>query len=140
MLAERALPANAIALRAAGIYGPGRGLVDRLRARTYRIVGDGSAHVSRIHVDDLVTIILAAAGSTATGAFNCADDDPAAIGELADSLAATLGVPPPPRVPIESVTAEVAGMLGADRRISNARMKRELGVTLTHPSVRGGVA
>ena len=140
LLAERALPTNAIALRAAGIYGPGRGLVDRLRARTYRIVGDGSAHVSRIHVDDLVTIILAAAGSTATGAFNCADDDPAAIGELADSLAATLGVPPPPRVPIESVTAEVAGMLGADRRISNARMKRELGVTLTHPSVRGGVA
>jgi len=141
LVAERALPATAIALRAAGIYGPGRGLVDRLRAGTYRIVGDGSAHVSRIHVDDLVAIILAAARSPepgVTGAFNCADDDPAAIGELADALAATLGVPPPPRVPIASVDAEVAGMLGADRRISNARLKRELFVTLTHPSARGG--
>ncbi|CAN5283417.1 SDR family oxidoreductase [soil metagenome] len=138
LAAERALPDRALVLRAAGIYGPGRGLVDRLRAGTYRIVGDGSAHVSRIHVDDLVTIILAAARSTATGAFNCADDDPAAIGELADTLAAKLGVPPPPRVPIESVSAEVAGMLGADRRISNARVKRELAVTLTHPSARAG--
>lgn len=138
LAAERALPGHAIALRAAGIYGPGRGLVDRLRAGTYRIVGDGSVHVSRIHVDDLVTIILAAARSTATGAFNCADDDPAAIGELADALAAKLGVPPPPRVPIESVNAEVAGMLGADRRISNARVKRELAVQLMHPSARDG--
>ncbi len=135
LAAERALPASAIALRAAGIYGPGRGLVDRLRAGTYRIVGDGTAHVSRIHVDDLVTIILAAARSTATGAFNCADDDPAAIGELADSLAAQLGVAPPPRVPLASVSPEVAGMLSADRRISNARVKRELGVVLTHPRV-----
>ncbi len=140
LAAERALPPRAVALRAAGIYGPGRGLVDRLRAGTYRIVGDGSAHVSRIHVEDLVAIILAAARSQATGAFNCADDDPAAIGELADALAAKLGVPPPPRVPLASVTAEVAGMLAADRRISNARAKRELGVTLTHPSVRAGVA
>src|SRR5450631_2667803 len=44
---ERALPARAVILRAAGIHGPGRGIEERLRAGTYRIVGDGRAHVSR---------------------------------------------------------------------------------------------
>ena len=122
-------------MRAAGIYGPGRGIADRLRAGTYRIVGDGSAHVSRIHVDDLVEAIIRAGTSSLTGPINCADDDPAPIGELADRIAGQLGVPPPPRVPAESVGPEIAGMLTADRRIANARMKTELGVVLRHPTL-----
>jgi len=137
LAAERALPATAIILRAAGIYGPGRGIAERLRAGTYRIVGDGSAHVSRIHVDDLVEAIIRAGASTLSGPINCADDDPAAIGELADRIAAKLGVAPPPRVAPESVGPEIAGMLTADRRIANARMKQELGVVLRHPTLDG---
>jgi nucleoside-diphosphate-sugar epimerase len=133
-------PADGIAiLRAAGIYGPGRGLVERMRAGTYRIVGDGSAHVSRIHVDDLVETIIRAGQSRADGAFNVADDDPAPIGEVADSVAAKLGLPPPPRVPAGQVDAEVAGMLTADRRIANERIKRDLGVVLRYPSWRDAV-
>jgi len=135
LAAERALPATAIILRAAGIYGPGRGIAERLRAGTYRIVGDGSAHVSRIHVDDLVEAIVRAGASKLTGPVNCADDDPAPIGELADRIAAHLGVPPPPRVAPESVGPEIAGMLTADRKIANARMKTELGVVLRHPTI-----
>jgi nucleoside-diphosphate-sugar epimerase len=135
--AEAALPPTAIILRAAGIYGPGRGLAERIRAGSYRIIGDGSAHVSRIHVDDLVEAIVRAAATTVVGPVNCADDDPAEIGEVADTLAAQLGMPPPPRVDPASVDPEIAGMLTANRRISNARMKNELGVVLRHPSWRG---
>lgn len=136
LAAERELPDTAIVLRAAGIYGPGRGLAERLRAGTYRIIGDGSAHVSRIHVDDLVEAIVRAGTSTLTGPINCADDDPAPIGELADAVADALGVPAATRVPRSKVDPEVAGMLAADRRISNVRMKRELGVELAHPTAR----
>ena len=134
--AEAALPTGAIALRAAGIHGPGRGLVERIRAGTYRIVGDGAAHVSRIHVDDLVTAIVCAGEGTLAGAVNVADDDPAPIGEVADAVAARLGLPPPPRVPVASVDPELAGMLAADRRIANRRMKDTLGVRLRFPSWR----
>ncbi|MEO8844526.1 MAG: NAD-dependent epimerase/dehydratase family protein [Kofleriaceae bacterium] len=134
--AERALPERTLILRAAGIYGPGRGIEDRLRAGTYRIVGDGSAHVSRIHVDDLVEAIVRGADSPVTGAVNCADDDPAAIGELADELATKLGLAPPPRVAVDTVGDEIAGMLTADRRITNARLTSELGVVLRYPSAR----
>jgi len=135
--AEATLPPSAIVLRAAGIYGPGRGTAERLRAGTYRIVGDGRSHVSRIHVDDLVAAILAAADKpSVTGTVNVADDAPDPIGEVADAIAAHLGLPPPPRVPVDSVSPEIAGMLTADRRIANRRMKDELGVVLRYPSWR----
>jgi nucleoside-diphosphate-sugar epimerase len=137
--AEAALAAAAvpwIALRAAGIYGPGRGLAERIRAGAYRVIGDGSSHVSRIHVVDLVAAIVAAGAAEVTGAINAADDDPAPIGEVADTIAARLGVPPPPRVPVDAVSPEVAGMLTADRRIANRRLRDELGVVLRFPSWR----
>jgi nucleoside-diphosphate-sugar epimerase len=150
--AEAALPTSAIVLRAAGIYGPDRNLVDRIKTGSYRVVGDGRAHVSRIHVDDLVTAIIRAGESTLSGQptlsgqltlsgpVNVADDDPAPLGEVADEIARRLGVPTPPRVDAASVSAEIAGMLTADRRIANRRMKEELGVQLRYPSWRDGLA
>jgi nucleoside-diphosphate-sugar epimerase len=137
--AESALPASAIALRVAGIHGPGRGLVDRIRTGTYRIIGDGSAHVSRIHVDDLVEAIVRAGTGDVRGPVNIADDDPAPIGEVADELARRLGKPTPPRVDPASVDPDIAGMLTADRRILNTRMKSELGVVLRYPSWRDAI-
>src|SRR5215212_4609404 len=61
VVAESALAGASIpwlVLRAAGIHGPGRKLVDRIRSGTHRIIGDGSSHVSRIHVLDLVAAII----------------------------------------------------------------------------------
>ncbi len=141
-LAEAALatcPVPWISLRAAGIHGPGRKLVDRIRSGTYRVIGDGTSHVSRIHVVDLVSAIVAAGASAARGFVNVADDDPTPIGEVADTLAALLGLPPPPREPASSVSPELAGMLTADRRIVNRRLKEELGVKLRYPSWRSEI-
>jgi nucleoside-diphosphate-sugar epimerase len=132
-------PISSISLRVAGIYGPRRGLVERIRAGTYRIIGDGTSHVSRIHVIDLVEAIVRAGTSEITGAVNVADDDPSPIGEVADALATRLGLPLPPRVSPEAVDREVAGMLTANRKIANARMKRELGVVLRYPSWRDAI-
>jgi len=133
-LADGAVPW--VALRAAGIYGPGRGLAERIRAGTYRVIGDGASHVGRIHVVDLVAAIIAAGTTAITGAVNVADDEPAPIGEVADAVAARLGLPPPPRVSATAVSPEIAGMLTADRRISNRRLRHELGIALRYPSWR----
>ena len=114
----------------------GREGADNPHRTRWPFVGDGRAHVSRIHVDDLVEAIVRAGTSQLTGAVNIADDDPAPIGEVADALAAKLGLPPPPRVSIQAVGAEIVGMLTADRRIANRRMKEELGVVLRYPSWR----
>ncbi len=133
------LPAEQrVILRPAGIYGPGRGIAERIRGGTYRIVGDGTAHISRIHVDDLVEAIVRAGTTAITGVINCADDAPDPIGEVADTVAAALGLPSPPRQDPATVAPEIAGMLTADRRIANRRLREDLGVTLRFPSWRTG--
>nr|MBA3499677.1 NAD-dependent epimerase/dehydratase family protein [Deltaproteobacteria bacterium] len=140
--AESALAAAqvpVVILRVAGIHGPGRKMSDRIREGTHRVIGDGSSHVSRIHVIDLVAAIVLAGTRPVTGVVNIADDDPSPIGEVADAFAAKLGVPPPPRVSPDSVSPEVAGMLTANRRIANRRMKDELGVELRYKSWRDGL-
>ena len=143
LAAEQALAAGltwCVRLRVAGIHGPGRGVIARLRAGTYRLIGDGSTQVSRIHVDDLVACVLAAGDAAAPGQiYNVADDEPCTSWQLATAAAVHLGLPPPPWVPIDGVDAEVAGMLTADRRIDNRRLKRDLGVWLRHPSWRSAL-
>jgi len=145
LAAERAILAaaaaaglSAVALRAPGIHGPGRGVAARMRAGTYRLIGDGSAHVSRIHVDDLAAAIVVAgtAATLARAIYNVADRDPCTAAVHADGLAARLGLPPPPRVPSTTVTPEVAAMLLADRRVSAARLEHDLGWTPRYPSWR----
>jgi nucleoside-diphosphate-sugar epimerase len=144
LAAERSLIAAAddqglpwLVLRAAGIYGPDRGVVARMRAGGYRLVGDGRAFVSRIHVDDLVTAIIAAGQSHLTQrVVNIADDEPITAMEYATAVSAHLGLPMPPTLPVASVDSEVAAMFTADRRIANTVMKRELGVVLRYPSWR----
>jgi nucleoside-diphosphate-sugar epimerase len=136
-LAEATVPV--IILRAAGIHGPGRKMSDRIREGTHRVIGDGTSHVSRVHVIDLVAAIIAAGTKPVTGVVNIADDDPSPIGEVADAFAAKLGVAPSPRVHADSVSPELAGMMTANRRIANKRMKQELGVVLRYASWRDGL-
>lgn len=123
-------------LRAAGIYGPGRGLVERVRAGAARIIEDGAAHVSRVHVKDLVTAIIAAGLCRLSGAVNCADDDPAPHGEVLTEVARRLGLPPPPRIGANELSEAARAMLLADRKICNHRLRHELGVMLRYPSWR----
>ena len=127
-------------LRAAGIYGPDRGLIARVKRGEARVVGDGSAYLSRIHVEDLVAAILAAAEREVEGAVNCGDDEPAPYGEVLDAVAAKLGLPPPPRVDPATLTPMARAMLLGNRKIANRRLREELGVTLRYPSWRAALA
>jgi nucleoside-diphosphate-sugar epimerase len=136
----RAAGVSAVALRAAGIYGPGRGVHARLRAGEYRVIGAGDGFVSRIHVDDLVGAIIAAATARALSrdVYNVADDEPSRSRDHADAVAALLGLAPPPSIPPEQASPLARALLGGNRRIANHRLKRELGVALRYPSWREG--
>lgn len=138
----RALAASAVSLRIAAIYGPGRGVHARLRRGDYSVYGPGTSPVSRIHVDDLVAAIIAAAiAPTLTREVYCvADDEPTGSRPHADGVAAMLGMEPPPERPLESASAAARAMLNAGRRVSNRRLKSELGVVLSYPSWREGTA
>jgi nucleoside-diphosphate-sugar epimerase len=136
---ERGLagPVEHVVLRVAAIWGPGRGLEERLRAGGYRVVGDGAGHVSRIHVEDLVSVIVAAgAAPRVSPLYVVGDDQPTTVRAHADAVAAALGLPPPPSIAAPDAPAITVEMQGGDRRVDNRRMKQELGVALRYPRWR----
>ena len=129
--------------RLAGIYGPGRSGFDKLRKGTARRIVKPGQVFSRIHVDDIVTVLESSIARPHAGAiYNVADDEPAPPEDVIAHAANLLGVEPPPEVPFEE--AELSPMARSfyegRRRIGNARIKSELGVNLRHPTYREGLA
>jgi nucleoside-diphosphate-sugar epimerase len=137
LAAERAyLGRGATVLRAAGIYGPGRGLHRRLMSGAFRIPAGGTNVVSRIHVTDLARLALALLdedhlrGQT----FVVADDAPVPQIEVIRWLCDRLRLPLPSEAPLD----EVAPTLRHDRAVDNARIKRALSMSLEFPTYREG--
>jgi nucleoside-diphosphate-sugar epimerase len=128
--------------RLAGIYGPGRSAIEKLREGTaHRIVKPGQVF-NRIHVDDIATSVCAGiAGRGTTNAYNVADDEPAPPQDVIVFAAGLLHMPPPPEVPFtEAQLSPMAASFYADnKRISNARLRQELGVALKFPTYREGL-
>lgn len=129
--------AGATALRAAGIYGPGRGLHRRLIEGSYRLPGDGSRVVSRVHVEDLAAMALGCLGKGLRGeVFVAADDAPVPQVEVVRGLCGWLGLPMPAAVALDAAPET----LRHDRAVANAQVKRALGMALAYPSWREGFA
>jgi nucleoside-diphosphate-sugar epimerase len=138
---ERGVPVHVF--RLAGIYGPGRSAFDVLRAGTAKRIDAGSQVFSRVHVDDIAAALLASIARQRPGAiYNVCDDEPAAQEAVIAHAARLLGLEPPPLVPLaEASLSPMARSFYADnKRLSNALIKRELGVTLAYPSYREGLA
>jgi nucleoside-diphosphate-sugar epimerase len=122
-------------LRAAAIYGPGRGQHERVRSGSARIAGDGSHHICRIHVADLAHGLLQAVTlRLGAQAYVVADDLPAPQGEVIRYLAARLGVPVPASVPLESAPET----LRHDRQVDASRFKRDAALSWRYPTYREG--
>ena len=131
----RSAVASSVVLRPAAIYGPGRGVHVMLRAGRYRLAGDGSNVVSRIHVDDLAALVHAAADADVEGAWPVADDGPATAAEVAAFACALLDLPLPPTVD----PAEVHETMRFTRRVDGRAIRERLGVRLGYPTYREGL-
>jgi dTDP-4-dehydrorhamnose reductase len=129
--------------RLAGIYGPGRSVFDKLRSGTARRVKKDGQVFSRIHVEDIASVLEASIARPRPGAiYNVADDEPAAPGEVVAYAAELIGVEPPPEVAFDEadLTPMARSFYEGSRRIANQRIKSELGVKLRFPTYREGLA
>ena len=137
--AERDLPLAIF--RIAGIYGPGRNALQSLAdGSAHRVVKPGQVF-NRIHVDDLTAALAAALHRDAAGLFNVSDDEPAPPQDVVAFAAELMGVKPPPEVPLRlAVLSPMARSFYAEcKRVRNARLREQLGVTLRYPTYREGL-
>lgn len=128
--------------RLAGIYGPGRGPFAKLRAGTARRIAKPGQVFSRIHAEDIARVLLASVQQPDPGAvYNVCDDDPAAPQDVLAHAARLLGMPAPPEIPLDDAQlSEMArSFYSESKRVSNARIKRDLGVVLRYPDYRSGL-
>lgn len=128
--------------RLAGIYGPGRNqLKSVLEGTACRIVKEGQVF-SRIHVEDIATVLEASIARPNPGAvYNVCDDEAAPAPDVVAYAALLLGKEPPPEVAFEeaNLSPMAASFYMASRRVSNRRIHEELGVELAYPTYREGL-
>ena len=138
---QRHLPVHIF--RLAGIYGPGRSALDALRAGIAKRIDSPGQVFSRIHVDDIASVLLASIVRPRPGAiYNVCDDEPASAADVVAHAAELLGVAPPPLAPLDAANlSPMAKSFYADsKRVSNVLIKHELGVELAYPNYRVGLA
>jgi nucleoside-diphosphate-sugar epimerase len=126
-------------LRAPGIYAPTRLPLDRVRQGTPVLDAPDDVFTNHIHADDLARAVVAALfRGRATRAYNVTDDAEMKMGAWFDAVADAFRLPRPPRVSWEEAESRIAPLLlsfmSESRRLSNARMKRELRVRLRYPT------
>ena len=122
---------------------PGRNQLDAVRAGIAKRIDKPGQVFSRIHVDDPVAVIRAAMSAPSPGRiYNVADDAPAPPGEVVAHAAELLGLPAPPRVAFEDADLSplARSFYAESKRVSNRRIKRDLGVRLAYPTYREGLA
>lgn len=135
--------------RLGGIYGPGRGPLEKIReGRAQRVIKPGQVF-NRIHVDDIAAVLEAAIALHEAGrlgvlrgrVYNVVDDEPAPPEEVLAFAAKLLGLAPPPAVEFEkaNLSPMARSFYGENKRVSNARLKRELGIRLLFPTYREGL-
>jgi nucleoside-diphosphate-sugar epimerase len=127
-----------VILRVAGIYGPERGhlFLQYLRNEA-RITGKGERIINMIHRDDLVSVIIAALKSGRVGEiYNATDDEPVAQIHFFRWLSETLGKWMPPFATEDENASRKRGL--TNKKVSNRKLKMELGVALKYPTFRQG--
>jgi hypothetical protein len=128
--------------RLSGIYGPGRSVIDNLRAGTARRIVKPGQVFNRIHVDDIARVLAAAIDKdTGHAIYNVSDDEPAPPEEVVAYAAELLGIPVPPTIPFDSagLTGMAASFWAENKRVTNTRMRTALGVDLLYPTYREGL-
>ena len=129
-------PWESLILRPAAIYGPGRGVHVSMSEGRYTLMGDGANYISRIHVEDLAGLAHAALFAQLTGAYPVADERPCPSREIAQYCSEHYGWP----MPLSVSAAEVPASRRTNRRVNGRAICERLGVRLSYPTYREGIA
>ena len=138
------LEISAHVFRLAGIYGPDRSSLSRLKSDLKKRIDYPGHLFSRIHVDDIAQTILASLNHPNPGQiYNLSDDEPVEQQVVEAYAASLLGIDPPPLVAFNEAVKDMSPIAQTfwqdNRRIDNSKIKNEFGIKLIYPSYREGL-
>jgi nucleoside-diphosphate-sugar epimerase len=93
-------------------------------------------------VDDIAQVLEASINRPNPGAvYNLCDDDPAPPQDVIGHAAELLGLPLPEEVAFDEaeMTPMARSFYAESKRVSNCRIKEELGIDLIYPDYRSGL-
>lgn len=128
--------------RLAGIYGPGRNQVEAVLSGSAKRIIKQDQVFSRIHVEDIVGVLEASMARPDPGRiYNVADDEAAPPQDVVAFAAELVGRPAPPEIAFEDadLSPMARSFYNESKRVSNARLKRELDYALRYPTYREGL-
>ncbi|XP_027333404.1 uncharacterized protein LOC113848199 [Abrus precatorius] len=144
----RYLGISPLSFRLGGIYGPGRSAIDTIIKQ--KPLSDGQKrrkyqkYTSRVHVEDICQALMATLNAPSPSeVYNIVDDDPAPREEVFE-YARKLVEKKWPGLNLQNVEQKECSVVKTrnakgEKRVSNARMKKELGVQLLYPHYRLGL-
>ncbi len=152
--------APAIAVRVASVYGARRDYIAALQEKRLRLLNGGENWSSRIHVDDLVSTLLAVMERGAPDSvYLAADNLPVRQRDFFQEIANAVGAPLPLNLEVNAARAfgvfgramnslsgqqqyqlseNVIGLLTGNYFCVNDKIRNELRVTLKYPTFREG--
>lgn len=134
-----------VIIRVAGIYGPGKLPLARLRKGLPMIREEEAPFTNRIHIHDLVAVCIAAMERGRNGElYNVSDGHPGTMTDYFNRIADLADLPRPPQISLqEGEGALSAGMMSymrESRRLDNRKMLNDLGVVLRYPDLETGLS
>ena len=129
--------------RLAGIYGPGRSLIDRLIGNEAIYIVDKPGHLfNRIHVEDICQILIHSMNNITHGQiYNISDDKPEQLHVLHDYATTKMNVKPLIKVPIDdaSLPKRAKEFFSDNKKVSNEKIKSILMIKLLYPNYKLGL-
>ncbi len=135
---------NACILRVPGIYAADRLPLEHLRSGMPSIAAAEDSYTNHVHADDLARIAIGALRhGKPNRTYHASDDSEMKLGYYFDAVADAYGLPRPQRVTRAEAQRALPesrlSFMNESRRLTNARMKKELGVRLRYPTVLGAL-
>ena len=133
-----------VILRVPGIYGPGRLPLERLRERLPLVREEDSPWTNRVHAADLARICVEAMARGLSGeVYHASDGHPSTMTDYFNRIADLAGLDRPPSLPMaeaaEHLSAGTLSYMRESRRVSNRKLREELGIELLYPDLAAGL-
>lgn len=127
------------ALRISAIYGPGRTPLESIKAGHYPFIETGIRWSNRIHVDDLVQIILACINHPLDQALpvvmNVSDGNPLKNSEIIKYICERYDLPRPKPISLNEAQARGLHTLLNNQKIDNSLLLKTLNIKLNYDSI-----